>query len=154
MHRKIFFFFFLLVATGAGTTQAATAITTFAVTATVLPSCLVSATPRTLGFDDLAAGSAIDAAKLPKVTCITGAIPYTVALNPGARTAAKVVTRKITTGGNLLNESLHPDAARTPLWSTTTVGTMPNTIPMDGVRAGQNAADGAYTDVITMTINY
>lgn len=162
MRREIILSLAALTATAAGTAQAATATSTFAVSAAVLTSCQVTATPLAFGAYDPAAGSAIDAANSLVVTCTTGT-PYTVGLNAGAGAGATVAIRKMNNGPDLLNYSIYSDAARTSIWGATvgtntfaaTAGVLPATIPVYGrVFAGQNVTAGAYTDLINVTVNY
>lgn len=166
MNKKIILSFLVLsAATAAGTAQAVTASTTFPVTALVLTSCAVSATPLAFASYDPAASSTIDAANSLLVTCTTG-VAYTVGLSVGVGTGATVATRKMTnvaSAGNLLTYSLYSDAGRSSLWGNT-VGTdtlaatataTPNTIAVYGrVFAGQNVPAGAYSDTVTVTVNY
>jgi len=140
--------------------SAATATTTFAVTATVQATCLVSATPMAFGTYT---GTQATSSSTVSVTC-TNTTPYNVGLNAGVATGATVSSRKMTGPSSaLLNYSLFSDSARTVNWGQT-VGT--DTVSGSGngtaqaltvygqVAAGQYVAPGAYTDTITATVTY
>src|ERR1700726_522658 len=72
--------------------DAATATTTFGVTATVQATCLVSATPLAFGTYTGALATSTSAVS---VTC-TNTTPYNVGLSAGLATGATVTTRKMT----------------------------------------------------------
>lgn len=142
-----------------GAAQAATATTTFQVTATVLATCQVSATP--LAFGNYA-GSQTDATSTISVTC-TSTTPYQVGLDAGTAGGATVTTRKMTFGAAELGYALYSDSARTTNWGNT-VGT--DTVPGTGtglaqtltvygrIPAGSMPTPGAYADTITVTVTY
>jgi spore coat protein U-like protein len=139
---------------------AATATTTFAVTATVQATCLVSATPMAFGTYS---GVIANSSSTVSVTC-TNTTPYNVGLSAGLATGATVTTRKMTgPAAAVLSYALFSDAARTVNWgqtiSTDTVAGTGNgsaqalTVYGD-VAAAQFLAPGAYTDTITATVTY
>lgn len=140
--------------------EAATATTTFQVTATVNATCLISATNLAFGAY---AGTQTDVNSTVTVTC-TNTTPYAVGLNAGTFAAATVTTRRMSgTDANGLAYSLFQDAARTVNWGNT-VGT--DTVAGTGngsaqaltvygrVPAGQFVAPGAYADTITATVTF
>ncbi len=138
----------------------ATATTTFAVTATVQATCVVSATPMAFGTYTAAAASSTSTVS---VTC-TNTTPYNVGLNAGSAAGATVTTRSMTGPGSaLLGYSLFSDSARIVNWGQT-IGTDTVTGAGNGsaqaltvygqVAAGQYLAPGAYTDTITATVTY
>lgn len=140
--------------------SAATASTTFQVTATVQATCLISANPLAFGTYT---GTQTDATSTLSVTC-TNTTPYNVGLDAGTATGATVTTRRMTGPSSaLLNYALFSDSARTITWGNT-VGT--NTVTGTGngnaqtltvygrVAAGQFVAPGAYADTITATITF
>jgi spore coat protein U-like protein len=139
---------------------AATTTTTFAVTATVQATCIVSATPMAFGtYTGLLASTT----STVSVTC-TNTTPYNVGLNAGLASGATVTTRKMTGPGSaLLGYDLFSDSARTVNWGQT-IGTDTVTGTGNGsaqaltvygqVAAGQYLAPGAYTDTITATVTY
>jgi spore coat protein U-like protein len=139
---------------------AATTTTTFAVTATVQSTCLVSATAMAFGTYT---GVAATTTSTVSVTC-TNTTPYNVALNAGLATGATVSTRKMTGPlSALLSYALYSDSARSVNWGQT-IGT--DTVAGTGngsaqaitvygqIPAGQYVAPGAYTDTITATVTY
>jgi spore coat protein U-like protein len=139
---------------------AATATTTFSVTATVQATCLISA--NTLGFGTYT-GVQISATTTLQVTC-TNTTPYNVGLNPGTATGATVTTRKMTGPASAtLNYALYQDSAHTINWGQT-VGTdtvsgtgngSAQTLTVYGLlAAGQFPAPGSYADTITATVTY
>ena len=139
---------------------AATATTTFAVTATVQATCVVSATAMSFGTYTAAVANATSTVS---VTC-TNTTPYNVGLSAGLATGATVTTRKMTGPASaLLGYALFSDAARTVNWGQT-IGTDTVTGTGNGsaqaltvygqVVAGQYVAPGSYTDTITATVTY
>jgi spore coat protein U-like protein len=140
--------------------MAATATTTFQVTATVAATCLISAT--TLAFGSYT-GALVNASSSISVTC-TNTTPYNVGLDAGTAAGATVTTRKMTGPASaLLNYALYRDAAHAQNWGTT-VGTdtvagtgngSAQTLTVFGqLPANQFVTPGAYTDTITATISY
>lgn len=153
----------VLLASGFQMASAATATTTFQVTATVISSCLVSATNLAFGnYDPLAAGPT-DGASTVTVQC-TLLTPFTIGLNAGTGTGATVAARKMTKGGDTLTYSLYQDVTRT----TTVWGNTPGTdtvasagtgiavaFPVYGrIPAAQSVNTGSYADTITVTVNF
>jgi spore coat protein U-like protein len=151
-----------LVAASIGSLQAATVTSTFAVTATVLSTCLVAATPLAFGNYDPTIVAALDATNTVTVTCSIGT-PYDVGLNAGNGTGADVASRKLTKGTDLLSYSLYLETGRTTIWGNT-VGTdtlrataliTPTVHSVYGrIFSGQNIPAGAYADTIMVTITY
>jgi spore coat protein U-like protein len=139
---------------------AATATTTFAVTATVQATCLVSATAMAFGTYT---GVTATSSSTVSVTC-TNTTPYNLGLSAGLATGATVSTRSMTgPGAALLGYALFSDSGRTVNWGQT-IGTDTVTGTGNGsaqaltvygqVAAAQYLAPGAYTDTITATITY
>ncbi len=140
--------------------MAATATSTFAVTATVVATCTTSATP--LAFGNYT-GVQTDAASAVTVTC-TNTTPWTITLDPGIAVGATVTARKMTgPAAALLAYSLYTDVARTTNWGNTVA---PNVVTGTGngsaqaspvygrIAAGLYVAPGGYTDTITATVTY
>lgn len=140
--------------------QAATATTTFQVTATVQATCLISATNLAFGTYT---GVVTTSTSTITVTC-TNTSPYNVGLNAGTATGATVTTRQMSgPGGASLSYALYQDAAHTKNWGNT-VGT--DTVAGTGngsaqaltaygqVGAGQFVTPGAYVDTITATVTF
>jgi len=143
-----------------GTALAATATTTFQVTATVQATCLISATALAFGTYT---GSLITATSTISVTC-TNTTPYNVGLDAGLATGATVTTRKMQgPSGALLAYALYRDAAHTNNWGNT-VGTDTQSGTGNGsaqaltvygqLAASQYVTPGSYSDTITATISY
>lgn len=142
---------------------AATATTTMAVTALVLSTCVVVATPVSFGDYSLAV---LDASGLITVTCTAGTTNYTVALDKGLGSGATTALRKMTFAGSTLNYSLYRDAGRTQTWgdavgdvqpssaATTTIGVIKTFSVYGRLEANQFATAGAYVDTIQVSVNY
>lgn len=140
--------------------QSATDSTTFAVTATVLSTCGVAASP--LAFGNYAM-TQTDATTSLAVTCTNGTT-YTVSLGVGAGSGASVASRKLTgPSSQTLNYSLYQDFARTTVWGhtigTDTVGGTGSGVAQTWsiygrIPGAQGAGAGAYTDTITVTLTY
>jgi spore coat protein U-like protein len=139
---------------------AATATTTFAVSATVQATCIVSASA--MGFGTYT-GVAIPTTSTVSITC-TNTTPYNVGLNAGLATGATVSARKMTgPAGALLNYALYSNAGRTTNWGTT-IGTDTVTGTGNGsaqaitvygqLAASQYLAPGLYSDTITAIVTY
>jgi len=154
-----------------GGADAATATTTFNVTASVVANCTVAATD--LSFGNTFTGAAnVDSTSTVNVNCSNGA-PYALSLDVGtgggtfaARTLAKVAGPP--TPGTL-TYNLYRDAARTEVWgdgvapSTFTVSgtgtgmanTLPSTVYGRLPAAGNgNPVTGDYSSTITVTVTY
>lgn len=140
--------------------DAATATTTFAVTATVQATCLVSASGLAFG---VYTGALTSSTSTVSVTC-TQSTAYNVGLSAGLATGATVTTRKMTgPSSNVLSYSLFSNSGQTVNWGQT-VGT--DTVTGTGtgsvqaltvygqIPAGQYVAPGSYSDTITATITY
>jgi spore coat protein U-like protein len=152
----------LLATMMAGPAHAVTATTTFAVTATVLTSCLVDATSLVFGNYDAAAGTALDVNNTVTATCTTGT-SYDIGLDAGTGSGATIASRKMTFGANLLNYSLYQNVGRTTVWGDTiatdtlaaTATALPTIHTVYGrVFGSQNVPAGAYNDTINVTLTY
>jgi spore coat protein U-like protein len=139
---------------------AATTTTTFAVTATVVATCLVAATP--LAFGNYT--GVVDAASSTVTVTCTNTTPYNVGLSAGLATGATVTTRKMTgPAAALLGYGLFSDAGHTTNWGLT-VGTdtvtgtgngLPQPVTVFGqIPASEFVAPGAYADTITATVTF
>ena len=147
-----------LVAAGVTpTADAATATTILPVTATVLATCIVVATP--LIFGNYSAAQ-VDAQAALTVTCTLGT-PFVVRLDAGA--GATIAARQLSFGANTLAYSLYRDAARTQNWGQTdgtdtasgTGALLPVILNVYGrIPAGQFSAPGAYIDTVGVTVVY
>lgn len=142
---------------------AATATTTFPVTATVLQSCIVTALPLAFGNYDPTATTPLDGSTTLSVLCTVGS-SFTVGLSTGTASGATVTTRRMTSGANTLGYQLYQETARTNFWGNTpgtdtplatTAPILPSTLTVYGrIPASQNVPAASYTDTITVTVNY
>lgn len=149
------------VGTGGSLLQAGSASTSLVVSATVINSCTISATPLGFGNYDALAGAATDAQASVTITCTPGA-PSTIALDNG--TNASGSTRRMKDAGtNYLPYEAYQDSARTTVWgsgaSSLDPGAAPSTEPRTytvygRIAAGQAVPAGAYTDTLTATVNF
>ncbi len=142
---------------------AATATTTFQVTATVLSVCTVSATNLAFGNYDASSGTPNDASSTVTTTC-SNTTAYTVALNAGTGSGATVALRKMTNGANTLNYSMYTTAGRTTVWGDGTLSTVTQAGTGNGsgqaltvfgrIPTSQYVTAGSYTDTVTATVTY
>jgi spore coat protein U-like protein len=136
-----------------------TATGSFSVTATVAPSCSITANALNFGAYT---GTALNATTTISVTCANGS-PYNIGLDPGQASGATVTTRKMVNGSKTLGYALYSDSVRTKNWGNT-VGTdtvagtgsgSAQTLNVYGqVPAGQTPVPGSYADTITATLTY
>ncbi|MGC1303549.1 MAG: spore coat U domain-containing protein [Caulobacteraceae bacterium] len=144
-------------------TLAATATTTFQVSATVLKACSVTANPLAFGSYDPTASTNLDATTTLSVLCTVGT-SFQVGLNPGTATGATVTSRQMTNGANTLAYALYQDTARTTNWGNTPGTDTPAAItaPITAtsltvfgrVPSAQNVPAAGYSDTITVTVTY
>ena len=158
-------------ALGAGGVFAATATTTFTVTAAVSANCTISAAAIVFPSYDPVVANATTAATTTgsvTITCTKGSGP-TIGLNAGANGGAVAgVTRAMANGTNHLGYELFQPAAAPGnggVWSDIgganplNAGVSPSkasrsfTIQAQ-IPAGQDVAVGSYSDTITATVNY
>lgn len=142
---------------------AATATTTFLVTANILSACIVSALPLAFLTYDPTSGTPLDATTTITSTCTLGTT-YTLGLNAGTGTGGTTTLRVMTgTPAGLLNYQLFQNAGRTTNWGNnpgtdTVAGTgtgLPQLSTVYGrIPSGQNQPAGSYADTITVTLTY
>ena len=147
----------------AGSSGAATSTGSLPVSALVLKSCSVAATPLAFGNYDPTAGAPTDANTTLVVLCTTGT-SFQVGLNAGGGSGASIATRKMTSGSDTLAYTLYQDSSRSTLWgntpgtdtpSATTAAVPPTTLTVYGrVPSGQNVPLGLYNDNVTVTLTY
>jgi spore coat protein U-like protein len=150
---------------GLTSAQAATATTTFAVTATVLSGCAVTATDLIFGNYSSVSTTPTDAMSSVTATCTAG-VTYTIAADAGSGVGATVAARSMTgivTGGSL-NYLMYSNSGRTTLWGDGTLGTttfggktalLPQSYTVYGrVPAQQHPGAGLYADLVTVTLTY
>jgi spore coat protein U-like protein len=149
----------LALVLGPRTADAATATTTFAVSATVQATCLVSATPMSFGTYT---GAVVNTTSTVSVTC-TNTTTYNVGLSAGLATGATVTARQMTGPSSaVLGYSLFSDSSRSVNWGQTGTETVAGTgngssqaLTVYGqTTAGQYVTPGSYTDTITATVTY
>lgn len=138
---------------------------TLSVSATVVAKCTVA--NQTLGFgnwDAITYGSAnLDATATISFTCTKGSSGVNVTADNGANSAnASGTTRAMSDGaGNYLSYELYTDSGHSTIWNTTNKftpsfasGTSATATVYGRVPSGQSASVGAYSDSVTMTINF
>ena len=150
----------LLLATAA--VYAQTSSTTFQVTATVPPECVISAIDHDFGiYTPSSPTDNINGNNILTATC-TLAVPYTLGLDAGIGTGATAAARKMTRvgGTEMLNYSLYQTADRLAVLSDVlTISGMGTGLPFDHpvfgtIPAGQNVPAGNYADTVTATLNF
>jgi spore coat protein U-like protein len=155
--------FAAVLAVAAPAAHAATATGSLGVSITIAATCsVVSASAINFGTVSAIAAN-IDQTSTLVVNC-SSTTPYSVSLSAGGGTGATAATRKMMNGANAVNYSLYQDAARTQVWGDT-VGSNVLT-GQTGTAANQNITiyartpaqtvppPGAYSDTVTVTINY
>ncbi|MEO8103249.1 MAG: spore coat U domain-containing protein [Betaproteobacteria bacterium] len=141
-----------------------TATTTVPVTATVIDSCTVEASPVLFGNYNGISGAALDAVAIVSPTCTVGTA-YSIDLSAGLGNDATHTTRKLTgPDGAALAYSIYTDISRTTVWGNGTAGTatplgvgagVAQSVMMYGrVPAAQSSMVGSYADTITVTVAY
>jgi spore coat protein U-like protein len=149
---------------GAVPAAAATAGSSFSVTATVLASCIVAST-GTLGFGNYTASSSTpdDAQTSVNVTCSSG-LTYTIALD-GGQSANVAARAMVDSGAHSLTYALYTTNGYSTIWgdgtgSTSTrggtgSGSAQNFQIYGRVPVGQYVAAGTgYADVVNVTVTY
>jgi spore coat protein U domain-containing protein, fimbrial subunit CupE1/2/3/6 len=133
----------------------------FTVTATVISSCIVSATNINFGSAGVIAGN-VDAAGAVTVKCTNGTA-FNVGLSEGLASGATVTSRKMTSGTKTISYSLFRNSIRTSNWGNT-----PGTDTVSGTGAGSDAvltvygrvpaqttpAPGTYSDTVVVSVYY
>lgn len=145
--------------------KAATATTTFLVTAEIGETCSVSATNLAFGSYDPSSGTPTDSTNTVTVTCTNGTA-YAIGLNAGTASGATVTTRQMTGSptADLLDYSLYNDSARTTNWDdiggsgAISVGSASGVAEAHTVYGripiNQFLTSGNYQDTITVTVSY
>ena len=140
--------------------HAASATTTFNVTATVQTSCSVSASDLAFGTYDAASLTDTLSTSTVTVTCSL-LTPYTISLNSG--TNASGSTRRLGSGAARLSYEIYRDVSMTNIFGTvaaslgvSAVGTglsVPITL-YGKIPKTQAVVPGSYSDQITVTVDY
>jgi spore coat protein U-like protein len=145
-----------------GLSFAATATTSFQVTATVPDSCVVAANDLSFGNYDPVSGSDLDGSSTIDVTCTLGT-SYDIGLDKGVGSGATVASRKMASGSDLLDYGLYQDAGRNTVWgdtvasdtvSGTGTGAVQSYTVYGRVPASQVVPVGNYSDTITVTVTF
>lgn len=154
---------YLLLAPPCSTGLGAGANTSFTVSASVSPNCLVSATTLDFGTEGVLSTN-IDATNAIDVRCTAGT-PWTASLNAGSGAGGTVNLRRMTgPGGATVAYTIYRNAARTEVWGDGTAGTQ--TVSGTGTGSAQpqtgygrvppqaTPAPAAYSDTIVVTVTY
>lgn len=160
--RKMFPYIAVGLTLVGGGAYAATATTTFTVSATIAATCIINSAGN-LNFGAQGVLSAnVDQTSTISVQC-TNTTPYTVGLDPGTGSGATVAVRKLTNGGATINYSLYSDSGRSTVWgetvSTDTVagtgnGAAQSLTVYGRIPAQTTPAPNTYSDTITVTVTY
>ena len=141
---------------------AATATTTFNVTATVTSSCSVSATNVAFGSVAPLSSTTYTAQGTISATCTNGT-SYTLALSAGS---GAYTARTMSDGTDTLTYNLYTDTTYGTVWgdgtgATATVGPLTGTgsavsttVYGQMVMPQSTAGPGSYSDTITVTLSY
>lgn len=137
----------------------AAAQTSFTVSATPFPNCILSTTAVDFGSQGLL-NSAFDAVGGVTVRC-TSSLPYSIALGNG-NNGASSTTRKMASGAKFIQYSLYKDAPRSQTWGSSGgqlasgTGTgLPQAFSVYGrVPAQTTPAAGSYSDAVVVTASY
>jgi len=149
----------LLMASGAA--QAQTASTTFAVTATVVNRCTISATALGFGNYDPTSATPVTAQSDVTVSCTRGAVTWT-GLDDGLHVAG---TQRQMLGNTTENlpYNLYRETGRTTEWrntqltgvSWTSTGRAPHALTVYGtIPAGADVSAGSFTDTVQATVHF
>jgi spore coat protein U-like protein len=140
--------------------QSQSANATIAVTASVDPSCSVTAS--TLSFLTVPATTIVNANATVNVTCTTGAT-YEVGMDPGLHAVSSQRNLKITGGATLLPYNLYQDAGYSIPWGnnlevdtqegTGTGSAQPWTV-YGQIPSQSTVTTGVYTDTVTVYVTY
>lgn len=153
-----------LVIGDGGIAAASTTTGSFQVTASVVSSATVTATP--IAFGNYSGNSAVSADGTVTVSATSGT-PYTIGLTSGSGSGATLSARILTgttSSANKLSYNIFTDSGHTTIWgdgtggSATASGTgtgTPQVYTMYGqIPAGQSAAPDSYTDTVTVNVTY
>jgi spore coat protein U-like protein len=142
-------------------TGPANAQTGFAVLASVVSTCNITATNISFGSVGVVTSN-VDATSTVSAQCNTS-VPYTVSLSGGNAAAVDPAQRKMAKAAETVTYGLYRDSARLQLWGST-IGT--NTVAGTGTGAAQSitvygrvpaqttGSPGNYSDTIVATVTY
>lgn len=146
----------------AGIAQAATTQSSFQVTANITNNCAITATNLAFGTYDTTNPNPLDAVSQVSVNCTNGQA-YSVQMGLGINGGGTIYTRQMGNGAQRLNYSLFYDPARSLHWGMTnnadTVINVGNGVAQTyqvygRIPAGQVVTAGAYSDTMTVTVEY
>ena len=142
---------------GSVSAQAATATATVQVTATILPSCILTTADINLGTYNASDATAKTGNGSIKVTC-SRSLAYDVKLSAG--NSGDKNARKMKFGENALSYTLNYNSANfndtnfIQMAGASNTGVEVNYPLVVSVPAGQFVPAGVYEDVLTATVNY
>ncbi len=148
--------------------SAATATTTFQVTATVVNNCVISSTNIAFGNYDPTSGTAVTASGNVSAKCTKGDVVYVElgqGTNPGTGSTGAVPVRQMKSGANLLPYDIYTTSGGTTEWGTgsanrpgsqtsASVNTALNFPTYGSLPAGADVPAGTYTDSVVATVTY
>jgi spore coat protein U-like protein len=124
---------------------------------------IVSVTSLAFGAYDVYAAAPVDSAGTINYDCVPANAPVGIALSAG--NSGSFNPRQMSSGANALGYNIYVDAARTIVWTSTPVtggssgceGQCGNGVYISyygRIFAQQDATVGAYSDTVTVTINF
>ena len=164
IRRKACWAAILALALGADGATAGTATGTLSVSASVAAVCIIGNATLAFGTYNPTAATAATANTTVALTCSLGT-PYNIGMSAGAGTGATTTLRVMTATSGTMGYKLFRDSGYTMNWGNT-VGTdtlsgtssassLTNTVSIYGqIPAAEAAANGSYTDTVTMTVTY
>lgn len=140
---------------------AGSATATLPINASVAPLCIVSAGAVNFGaYDPLVANAStpLDAQGTVTVQCVRNT-SYSITLDQGQNGSS--TARNMLGGTSLLNYELYSDSGHTSVWNTSSpvTGTATSLAPLGltvygRIPGGQDVAAAAYSDSISVTVNF
>lgn len=154
--------FALALATAPAT--AATVSSTMPVSATVTANCTLSTSALAFGSVNTISGSNVDGTGGLTITCTNGTA-WSASAGVGGGSGASFASRRMTSGGNLLNYNLYTSSGYSTVWGDGTAstglisgtgnGTAQSVTVYGRVTAGQTSVPaGAYADTVAVTVTY
>jgi spore coat protein U-like protein len=162
--------FFLLLSTmpfvAYGSANAGSATAALGVSVTVARSCNLSTTP--LAYDrydptEENATSGLETRATLTIGCTQGS-DVTIAFGAGLNGRWVTTTQAMFGGGDKPSYEIYKDSALTQVWTDSgegllnmgkTASHLPQEVPVRGwIPAGQDIPNGAYTDTVTVTVNF
>lgn len=153
------------VAVAASPASAGDTTSSLTVDATVTANCSVSTSAVNFGNINVLSGTDGDATGGLSVTCTNGTA-WSASADAGSGAGASLASRKMESGGNLLNYALYTDSGRTTVWgdaadassakfSGTGTGSEQASTIYGRIASGQTSVpSGSYADAVTVTVTY